>query len=128
ISVEDYRSKAGKVFTYEVSTHKVEQVLKHAHVEAQSDKPICELTDEAYARILFSLARTSKAIIIIFNKILQNLTDEYFEKAIELSDEYINNNLTIVMIDDNVERVSKASNYIAWVSHGQLRMEGSIKQ
>src|SRR5699024_6705066 len=90
--------------------------------------PICELSDETYARILFSLARTSKASIIIFNKILQNLTDEYFEKAIELSDEYINNNLTVVMIDDNVERVSKASNYIAWVSHGQLRMEGSINQ
>lgn len=128
ISVNDYISNAVTLFPYKVNTHKVEQVLKYAHVEEQSDTPICELSDEAYARILFSLARTSKASIIIFNKILQNLTDEYFEKAIELSDEYINNNLTVVMIDDNVERVSKASNYIAWVSHGQLRMEGSINQ
>src|SRR5699024_5267829 len=32
------------------------------------------------------------------------------------------------MIDDNVERITKASNYIARISHGQFRMEGSIKQ
>src|SRR5699024_6954549 len=128
ISVVDYVSHAVTLFPYKTNTHKVEQVLKYAHIEEQSDTPICELSDEAYARLLFTLSRTSKANIIIFNKILQNLTDEYFEKAIELSNEYINNNLTIVMIDDNVERITKASNYIAWISHGQFRMEGSIKQ
>ena len=34
----------------------------------------------------------------------------------------------MVMIEDDVERVARTSNYIAWFSHGQLRKEGSLKQ
>ncbi|PJG36018.1 ABC transporter ATP-binding protein, partial [Enterobacter hormaechei] len=50
------------------------------------------------------------------------------ERAIELTNDYIENNLTIVSIGDDIDKISQVSNYIAWFSHGQLRMEGSLKQ
>ncbi|MBO3066389.1 ABC transporter ATP-binding protein [Staphylococcus saprophyticus] len=128
LSVNDYVKNAIILFQYDTSEHKVEQIIKFSHLDNETNEPINSLTDQQFAQLQFTLARTSKANIIIMNQILHNLDESYFEKAIELTDEYINNNLTIVMIDDNVERISKASNYLAWISHGQLRMEGSIKQ
>ena len=68
ISVEDYISNAVTLFPYKVNTHKVEQVLKYAHVEAQSDTPICELPDEVYARILFHLPEHLKQVLLFLIK------------------------------------------------------------
>src|SRR5699024_2375691 len=81
-----------------------------------------------YAQLLFTLARTSQADVIIFNQVLTHLKDDFVEKAIALTDEYIKNNQTIIMIDDDVDKIAQTSNYIAWISHGQLRMEGSVNQ
>ncbi|MDH9161462.1 ATP-binding cassette domain-containing protein [Staphylococcus succinus] len=127
-TVEDYIANVVTLFPYKTSDHKNEQILKYAHLQEKSQVQIRHLSDAEYAQLLFTLARTSKATVVILNQVLQHLEDYYFEKAIALSDEYINNQLTIVMIDDNVQRIAQASNYLAWISHGQLRMEGSLKQ
>ena len=34
----------------------------------------------------------------------------------------------MIIIDDDIDKVIQISNYVAWISHGQLRMEGSINQ
>ena len=49
-------------------------------------------------------------------------------RATELSNEYIDNNQTMVFIDDDIDKIEQVSNYITWVSHGQIRMEGSVNQ
>ncbi len=36
------------------------------------------------------------------------------ERAIELTNDYIENNLTIVSIGDDIDKISQVSNYIAW--------------
>lgn len=51
-----------------------------------------------------------------------------FQRAIELSDDYIKNNSTLVLIDNNIDKISETTNYITWVSHGQIRKEGSLNQ
>lgn len=127
-TVSDYVKHAITLFPYKTEAHKVEQIIKFAHLQDDEDKRISELSDEAYARLLFTLARTSRSSIIIMNQILSHLDNDYFEKLISFTHEYITDNLTVVMIDDHVERISRASNYIAWVSHGQIRMEGSLRQ
>ena len=45
-------------------TRQVEQILKYAHLTEAETTKINELTDEAYARLLFTLARTSNANIL----------------------------------------------------------------
>lgn len=127
-TVLDYVKNAVLLFPYKASEHKVEQILKYAHLTEAETTKINELTDEAYARLLFTLARTSNANILIFNQVISHLNETFFERAIELTDEYISKSLTMVMIEDDVERVARTSNYIAWFSHGQLRKEGSLKQ
>lgn len=127
-SVNEFVANAVILFQYKTSDHKVEQIIRYAHLEDKADVKVNRLTDSQYAQLLFALARTSKASIIIFNHILQFLDESFIEKAIGLTEEYINQNSTIVMIDDDVQRIAQTSNYIAWVSHGQLRMEGSLNQ
>ena len=51
-----------------------------------------------------------------------------FQRAIELSDDYIKNNSTLVLIDNDIDKISETTNYITWVSHGQIRKEGSLNQ
>ena len=60
--------------------------------------------------------------------VLSHLDDVFFKRAIELSDDYIKNNSTLVLIDNNIDKISETSNYITWVSHGQIRKEGSLNQ
>lgn len=87
-----------------------------------------QLTHQEYAQLIISLGRASKAEILIFNHIIEYLDTSFLEKAIELSDDYIKNELTLIIIDDDIDKIEKVSNYVAWISHGQLRMEGSLNQ
>ena len=32
------------------------------------------------------------------------------------------------MIDNDIDKISETANYITWVSHGQIRKEGSLNQ
>ena len=57
-----------------------------------------------------------------------HLDDVFFKRAIELSDDYIKNNSTLVLIDNDIDKISETTNYITWVSHGQIRKEGSLNQ
>lgn len=43
-------------------------------------------------------------------------------------EDYIDREWTWIAIDNDVEKVKAVSNYLAWISHGQVRKEGSIKQ
>ncbi|MGV3244328.1 ATP-binding cassette domain-containing protein [Staphylococcus sp. 11261D007BR] len=128
IKVIDYIRDAMKLFPYETPEHKDQQILKYAHLETVENETIDQLTDQQYAQLLFSLARSSKAEIVILSHILSYLTHDFFDKAQQMAKEYINEGLTWVTIDNDIDKVKAVSNYIAWISHGQLREEGSINQ
>ncbi|UXR50926.1 ATP-binding cassette domain-containing protein [Staphylococcus simulans] len=119
---------AVELFTYTVSGHKVEQILRYADLYEQKDKLVYQLTDREYAQLIVSLARTSKADIIIFNHVLSELDDAFMEKAITLSQDYIDDELTMITIDDNLKVIQAVCNYAVWISHGQLRMEGPLSR
>ena len=40
-----------------------------------------------------------------------------FRKAKQLSKDYVNDNNSLVFIDNDLEKVEKVSNYVAWISH-----------
>lgn len=128
MSVRAYVQDVIQLYEYEVPNHKVDQIIKYAHLESHSNDAIQNLSDPEYAQLLFSLARASKAEIIILSHILSYLDNDYMEKAVEMSREYIDEGLTWVTIDNDVQKVQAVSNYIAWISHGQLRKEGSVKR
>lgn len=87
-----------------------------------------QLTDRQYAQLILSLARTSKAEIVVFNHVLHYLDETFLNRAVELADDYIDNELTLITIDDDLDVIRKVSNYAVWISHGQVRMEGALSK
>ncbi|MBF7016709.1 ATP-binding cassette domain-containing protein [Staphylococcus durrellii] len=116
------------LFQHKVTDKTTAKIIEQAQLQEKEQTKILDLSDAEYAQLLFTLSQFSKKNILIYNQILQYLNEEFFIKALDLADEYINNNQTIVMIDDDISKIEQASNYIAWISHGQLRKEGSINQ
>lgn len=126
--VSEFVEQRITLFQNKYSHDMATKIVEQAQLQDKAQIQILELSDEEYAQLLFTLSQFSKSNILIYNQILQYLNDDFFKKAIQLADEYINNNQTIVMIDDDISKIEQASNYIAWISHGQLRKEGSINQ
>lgn len=127
-TVMDYVKQTLTLYPYEVKAHQAEQILKYTHLYEEASKPIHALTDTQYAQLLLGLARISHSSILILNHVIGHLDESYFKEAIELTNHYINNELTMVIVDDEIERLPQVTNYLAWISHGQVRMEGSIRQ
>ncbi|UXR77723.1 MULTISPECIES: ATP-binding cassette domain-containing protein [unclassified Staphylococcus] len=128
VRVIDYINDVIQLYEFEVPEHKAIQVLKYAHLDAQKNDWIHDLTDEQYAQLMFSLARSSNAEVVILSHILSYLDQGFFEKAKEMVREYVEEGLTWVAIDNDVDKIKAVSNYIVWISHGQLRKEGYVKQ
>ncbi len=127
-TVQSYINDVVQLFPYHVSEHKAEQIIQWAHLGNQSQHKISSLSNNEYAQLLLSIARTSQSAIIVLNHVLTYLDNTFFKRAIELSNDYIKENKTLVLIDDDIDKISKTSNYITWVSHGQIRKEGSLNQ
>lgn len=125
-TVKDYVTHIVELFPYQISNHKADQVIQYAHVDEQ--QVISKLSKQEFAQLLLSIARSCQSNIIILNHVLQYLDETFMNRATELSNEYINNNQTMVFIDDDIDKIEQVSNYITWVSHGQIRMEGSVNQ
>ena len=43
-----------------------------------------------------------------------------FRKSKTIIKDYVNDNNSLVFIDNDLEKVEKVSNYVAWISHGQV--------
>ncbi|UTB80364.1 ATP-binding cassette domain-containing protein [Staphylococcus carnosus] len=127
-TVEAYVQNAVELFTYKGSDHKTEQIIRYAGLNDIKEKAVYQLTDRQYAQLILSLARTSKAEIVVFNHVLHYLDETFLNRAVELADDYIDNELTLITIDDDLDVIRKVSNYAVWISHGQVRMEGALSK
>ncbi|WP_145388179.1 ATP-binding cassette domain-containing protein [Staphylococcus capitis] len=127
-SVQEYVDDMVQLFPYKASSHKAEQIIHWAHLAEQGENSISNLTEAEYAQLLLSIARSCQNKIIILSHVLSHLDDVFFKRAIELSDDYIKNNSTLVLIDNDIDKISETTNYITWVSHGKIRKEGSLNQ
>ncbi|MEJ7174857.1 ATP-binding cassette domain-containing protein [Staphylococcus caprae] len=127
-TVQDFVDSAVQLFPYKVNDHKAEQIIQWAHLGDKAKTSISNLSPTEYAQLLLSIARSSQNKIIILSHVLTHLDDVFFKRAIELSDDYIQSNQTLVLIDNDIDKISETANYITWVSHGQIRKEGSLNQ
>ncbi|MCE5090935.1 ABC transporter ATP-binding protein [Staphylococcus devriesei] len=128
ITVKEYVKDIQQLFTYETSSHNIEQIIKYAHLDEKASVKINELSHTEFAQLILSLARVCRAEVLILNHIIEHLDDSFLEKAKQLSKDYISDNQSLILIDDDINKVAQVSNYVAWISHGQVRMEGSLNQ
>lgn len=128
ITVRQYVKEIQRLFSYETTSHSVDQIIKFAHLDDKSTVNINMLSHSDFAQLILSIARVCRKELIILNHIIEHLDEDFLEKAKQLSKDYVNDNNSLVFIDNDLEKVEKVSNYVAWISHGQVRMEGSLNQ
>ena len=73
------------------------------------------LSHSDFAQLILSIARVCRKLIIL-NHIIEHLDEDFLEKAKQLSKDYVNDNNSLVFIDNDLEKVEKVSNYVAWIS------------
>ena len=128
LTVRQYVKEIQRLFSYETTSHSVDQIIKFAHLDDKSTFNINMLSHSDFAQLILSIARVCRKELIILNHIIEHLDEDFLEKAKQLSKDYVNDNNSLVFIDNDLEKVEKVSNYVAWISHGQVRMEGSLNQ
>ncbi|MDU6733740.1 MAG: ATP-binding cassette domain-containing protein, partial [Staphylococcus epidermidis] len=99
LTVSQYVSELVQLFPYEVTEHKVEQIIQWAHLGDYIEEKVSNLSEKSYAQLLLSIARSSKNDIIILNHVLSHLDETFIERATVLSKDYIEANKTLVLID-----------------------------
>lgn len=128
MTVRQYVTEVQRLFSYETTSHNVDQIIKFAHLDDKSSVHINALSHSDFAQLILSIARVCRKDLIILNHIIEHLDEAFLEKAKKLSKDYISENKSLVFIDNDLAKVEKVSNYVAWISHGQVRMEGSLNQ
>ena len=53
-------SELVQLFPYEVTEHKVEQIIHWAHLGDHIEEKVSNLSEKSYAQLLLSIARSSK--------------------------------------------------------------------
>lgn len=128
MTVRQYVTEVQRLFSYETTSHSVDQIIKFAHLDEKSSVHINALSHSDFAQLILSIARVCRQDLIILNHIIEHLDEAFLEKAKQLSKDYISENKSLVFIDNDLAKVEKVSNYVAWISHGQVRMESSLNQ
>lgn len=126
MSVKSYIEETQCLFNYKTSSHIVDQIIKYAHLDDKSSIQVNKLSHSEYAQLILSVARVCKTEIIILSHILEYLDEAFLNKAKQLSKDYVSNDLSIIFVDDDISKISQVSNYVTWISHGQVRMEGYL--
>ncbi|GGI42234.1 ABC transporter ATP-binding protein [Mammaliicoccus stepanovicii] len=103
------------------------EILDYAELSDKAAQSCQEIDDKEYARLLLSLATHMKPTVAIFTNIIQYLDEEFQKKFNSFLNEQKENNRAAVLIDDHIHSIEKMSNYLIWLTYGQVRKEGNVK-
>lgn len=65
------------------------------------------LSHSDFAQLILSIARVCRKELIILNHIIEHLDEDFLEKAKQLSKDYVNDNNSLVFIDNDLEKLKK---------------------
>ena len=104
------------------------QILSFAKLSDKGSKTCQEIDEAEYAQLLISIAKYMRPTVAIFTNIIQYL-DEYYQKRFnEFLNEQKEYDRAAVLIDDHLHSIEKMSNYLIWLTYGQVRKEGTVKE
>lgn len=104
------------------------QILSFAKLSDKGSKTCQEIDEAEYTQLLISIAKYMRPTVAIFTNIIQYL-DEYYQKRFnEFLNEQKEYDRAAVLIDDHLHSIEKMSNYLIWLTYGQVRKEGTVKE
>lgn len=115
------------VYLKEVETIQ-KQILSFAKLSDKATLTCQEIEDYEYAQLLLSIAKYMRPTIAIFTNIIQYLDESFQKRLSEFMNEQKEYDRAAVLIDDHIHSVEEMSNYLIWLTYGQVRKEGTVKE
>ncbi|MCD8790013.1 ABC transporter ATP-binding protein [Mammaliicoccus sciuri] len=104
------------------------QILSFAKLSDKASKTCQDINEAEYAQLLVSIAKYMRPTVAIFTNIIQYLDESFQKKFHEFLNEQKEYDRAAVVIDDHIHSIEKMSNYLIWLTYGQVRKEGTVKE
>lgn len=104
------------------------QIFSFAKLTDKRAKTCEEINETEYAQLLVSIAKYMRPTVAIFTNIIQYLDESFQKKFNEFLNEQKEYDRAAVLIDDHLHSIEKMSNYLIWLTYGQVRKEGTVKE
>ncbi|WP_210620187.1 ABC transporter ATP-binding protein [Mammaliicoccus lentus] len=105
-----------------------DEILDFAELKDKGTSTCQEITQSEYAQLLIGISNYMKPTVAIFTNIIQYLNESFQQKFHDFLTEQKENDRAAVLIDDHVHSIEKMSNYLIWLTYGQVRKEGTVKE
>ena len=77
LTVRQYVKEIQRLFSYETTSHSVDQIIKFAHLDDKSTFNINMLSHSDFAQLILSIARVCRKELIILNHIIEHLDEDF---------------------------------------------------
>lgn len=103
---------------------KIDEIFKLAELKEYINFPLHAYSNGMKARLGFSVAHYLDPDILLIDEILAVGDADFRRKSLEIMQNKLLSDQTIVLISHNAKLVKKLCNRVIWIEHGTMRMEG----
>lgn len=107
---------------------KKNDIIQFAELEAVEKKQYDALTLTEKSQLLIALTYFLKPDVVIYDNLTASLSDTFKEKFEMVIDLLKKEERAIVLMEEEVDVISRKANYTTWISHGQVRRDGIPKE
>ncbi len=113
-------------FSPKYLTEKFDDIVSFSELENFLDVPLKNYSSGMVARIAFAIATITKPDILIADEILSVGDFLFQQKCEQRMQELLDGGTTVIFVSHSIEQVERMCNKVAWISHGNLKMNGDV--
>ena len=119
-----YLNGTGLGFSPKYIDEKFEEIVEFSELRNFLDVPLKNYSSGMVARIAFAIATITKPDILIADEILSVGDFLFQQKCEKRMQELMSGGTTVILVSHSIEQVERMCNKVAWLSHGDLKMNG----
>lgn len=105
---------------------KFDEIVEFSELQNFLDVPLKNYSSGMVARIAFAIATMTKPDILIADEILSVGDFLFQQKCEKRMQELMSGGTTVLFVSHSIEQVERMCNKVAWLSHGDLKMNGDV--
>lgn len=103
-------------------------ILTFAELKDKENVTCQDITEVEYAQLLLSIVKHVEPTIAIFSNFIQYLNEDFQKKFSDFMESQKKSERAVVLIDDRILTIEKVCNYLVWMTYGQVRKDGAVKE
>lgn len=103
---------------------KFDEIVEFSELQNFLDVPLKNYSSGMVARIAFAIATITKPDILIADEILSVGDFLFQQKCEQRMKALMSGGTTVILVSHSIEQVERMCNKVAWLSHGQIKMDG----